>query len=577
MLVKDVRDTAAKLCELCDECNDEGELLSRQGLLRTVRKLHHWLQYILEAANPAIDEFTQPGRRMLSQPDERTQSQPDRLTQPRSEGRMKSRRKPTFKNHSRHVCESPQHSSQSGRLGALNNSKKIESPNFAFLIPIWRNAPAHFFRPPADQVKQSSSYDTNLSVPRFLLGDAASDDPVESESKQQIKDIAARQRRFRMMGTWMLKSIFDPNDIPLDLINRMAEIGHGWTSDRVQETFKTSATIGKRYCRFIANFNEPDVLMAFSDDAIPRSTIENWWPLDRAQVPENAIQSLKGRGILETAKTFDGLTIVLLQFLFHQLQEYAFVHTDPIDPNARKRRRVAIHAGSHNGVVSSTPWDYFFSHWLTDTPRSDKQGVPEGSDGRQLERTSLHTFADIAVGQSVQHTCPVPPLAVEVGDSAGNRNNQDTFDIENYVYLNQPTFLPLPEDLEERLKDTWRLDWNGCPKVPVRKRNLVAQKAVPFPRELCDLVLLSLQSGAPKDESKARISAVMHLLRTHSDQTLPRFVRDGKNEYFHPDNRLHLAIIEEDMCITKKKEEEERFVWIKFFTEKNWDWVDEEE
>lgn len=70
----------------------------------------------------------------------------------------------------------------------------------------------------------------------------------------------------------------------------------------------------------------------------------------------------------------------------------------------------------------------------------------------------------------------------------------------------------------------------------------------------------------------------MHLLRTQSDQTLPRFVRDGKNEYFHSDNRLHLAIIEEDMCITKMtEEEEERFVWIKFFTEKDWDWVDEEE
>lgn len=78
-----------------------------------------------------------------------------------------------------------------------------------------------------------------------------------------------------------------------------------------------------------------------------------------------------------------------------------------------------------------------------------------------------------------------------------------------------------------------------------------------------------------KDEHKARIGAVIHLLRTESDQTLPCFFRSGTDEFFRSENRLHLSIIEEDMCITKKEEEKEDFIFLRFYTEKDWDWLND--
>ena len=170
------------------------------------------------------------------------------------------------------VDKQPKPPNRPSRLRKLINDKKIESPKIASLVPVWRGDPAQFFRPAADQVKQSNLHSTSSLVLLFLLEDTGKKGhSINLESKQQ-NDIATTQRRFRMMGAWMLKSIFHPEDIPFEVIERLTSMCHGLSTDEVEENFKTSSAIGQRYCRFIANFNEPDVVMALSDEVIPRST-----------------------------------------------------------------------------------------------------------------------------------------------------------------------------------------------------------------------------------------------------------------------------------------------------------------
>lgn len=248
------------------------------------------------------------------------------------------------------------------------------------------------------------------------------------------------------------------------------------------------------------------------------SRLENYWPLERAD--DEIIASLKDRGIVKTAETFEGLALILLRFLFDELQSYAFIQTDPNKTNARKRKRTVGSVRRDEGDVSSPPWDRWVSQWLTDNPCSDKQGIPSSQEEivrRQVEHTPLHVFADIAVGQSVQHRSSVPPKpAVNAGASAGNRmsacqtthafgsqlansgnntalssnyaQNQDTFDIENFVYVNRPTFIRLPEDIEQLLKDKRGFNWDDCSKRLVERGAMVAYQADPFPDDLNDLV-----------------------------------------------------------------------------------------
>lgn len=148
-----------------------------------------------------------------------------------------------------------------------------------------------------------------------------------------------------------------------------------------------------------------------------KSRLEKYWPLEKAD--DEIIKSLKDRGIVTTAKTFEGLALILLRFLFDELQNYTFVQTDPNKTNARKKKRTVNNVRTDGRDVSSTPWDCWVSRWLTDKPGSDKhespasmaiqRTLPENASVRkQVEQTTLHTLASIVVGQSVEHHSQVP-------------------------------------------------------------------------------------------------------------------------------------------------------------------------
>lgn len=261
------------------------------------------------------------------------------------------------------------------------------------------------------------------------------------------------------------------------------------------------------------------------------------WPL--AEKQEELIKALKKRGILKATKEFNGLADVLLKFLYEKIKEYAFVHVNESGSRKRKRRpttrdiamEATVHPKSQHRVYLST-WDTWRDIWLVPTENTPKTAVDiGGSAGNRVSVTQAdHVFGserDTPTQPTAASILEIPdetgrddvlhladaqsllelatsgssaPLSSTVAHSqsihaTGNyaqpllrAETPDPFDIERYIYVNQPIFVPLPKDLEELWKGTWRIDWNSCPKEPVRKQNLVAEKAEPFPRELFDLV-----------------------------------------------------------------------------------------
>ncbi|KAK8872313.1 hypothetical protein PGQ11_002827 [Apiospora arundinis] len=529
------------------------------------------------------------------------------------------------------------------RLGRVqeNNTPIVPVQELLPFTRLWAQDPNTFFRRQACQSLDPCTTEPEDNFPSVLLRLVQGQHMGKVRSDVLAKEVQLRQRRVGLIGMYMLATIFGRDDVPASLTN-----GNQISESEVRK--------GKRYCRFLSDLGNLDILIAFSNRDIPKSTLEEHWPLADGYDDhrKNLITSLEQRGIHTAAGQFKGLTVVLLGHLFEKAQEYAseprpngesyvltsqswelwlaqnlgcndavrLTNQQQLSELPAGRVTPSLALGSQKGPScdDGSPADNTFNLPLSvtnlstaathtgnrrtaDLPNHDSgvrpaiPGIPGGygrddvSDGAQ----SLLHLANSG-GSAHLHSSATPSQSMRaVGPEA--------FDFESFVYVNQPTFIPLRRDLEERWKGTWRLDWNGCPKKPLKRGKLVAQIAEQFPPELVDLVsdvgefihpilekrvnqplrfnsvALSLQSGAPKDEFKARISAVMHLLRTQSDQTLPRFVRDRTDEYFQSDNRLHLSIIEEDMCITTTDEEEERFVWIKFFTEKDWDWVDGKE
>ncbi|KAK8093111.1 uncharacterized protein PG998_014512 [Apiospora kogelbergensis] len=633
MEMTEFRLLAARLTSICHEYDRREELLEAPEFIGIVRSLFHTLppatrrclaEPVDQTPNPTITKLPSKRRkRTLSEVTGECSGPARRRTPPKTQNPISTTTideapRPGTLSTTRDDASIPGGTRKS-RLGRVKNKNSPIVP-VQELLPftrLWAQDPNTFFRRQACQSLDPYTTEPEDNFPSVLLR-LVQGQLEKDRSDVLAKEVQLRQRRVGLIGMYMLATIFGRDDVPASLTN-----GNQISESEVRK--------GKRYCRFLSDLGNLDILIAFSNRDIPKST---------------------AAGIHTAAGQFKGLTVVLLGHLFEKAQEYA---SEP-RPNGEsyvltsqswelwlaqnlgcndavrltnQQQLIELPAGrvtpslalgsqkgpsredrsqaentfnlSLNITNLSTAATHIGNRRTADVPNHDSgvrpaiPGIPDGygrddvSDGAQ----SLLHLANSG-GSAYLHSSATPSQSMRaVGP--------ETFDFESFVYVNQPTFIPLRRDLEERWKGTWRLDWNGCPKKPLKRGKLVAQIAEQFPPELVDLVsdvgefihpilekrvnqplrfnsvALSLQSGAPKDEFKARISAVMHLLRTQSDQTLPRFVRDRTDEYFQSDNRLHLSIIEEDMCITTTDEEEERFVWIKFFTEKDWDWVDGKE
>ncbi|KAK6858622.1 hypothetical protein PG995_005186 [Apiospora arundinis] len=638
-----LREVSGRVCMLYDKYGGGNELLGRQDWFDTLRMLDRSLQDVLKSLKTP-EESIESVQESAQHADEDLQPfeepvRPEKSAQP-EKAAQSGHEDPQFTQESKKPSDEssqPEKATQPPVLKPalkrlLNKTSAINAPNCTSHIPKWRNDPEIFFLPA--QVQCMALRPTDFSVSSFLWGHTQSQglDP-KSES---LMHIASTQQRLRMIGMWMLKTIHDTMEISRDqaslLSNDLPSIsGKGYTK---------LADRGRQYCEFITDFGDSDVVFGVSDKDIPRSTFEVW-PL--AAKREELIKALKKRGILKAAKEFNGLTDVLLKFLYEKVKEYAFVHVSESSSRKRKRRStqrdIAMETTAHPKTqhrVDLSTWETWRAKWLAPTESTPKTAVDvRGSAGNRVSVSQ----ADHAFGS--ERDTPTPPTAatiLEIPDEPGRGDvphladaqsllqlatsgsnaplsstvaqsqsihatgnyaqtplraeTPDPFDIERYIYVNRPMFVPLSKDLEELWKGTWRLDWNGCPKRQFKREGLVAYKAVPFPTELNDLALgvgqfihpvlerqvkqrlrfnsvaLSLKSGAMKDEYKARISIVIHLMRTESDRSLPCFARNRTDEVFYSHDRKHLAIIEEDMCITKEEDEdEERFIWIRDLSE----------
>ncbi|KAK8007072.1 hypothetical protein PG989_001062 [Apiospora arundinis] len=65
---------------------------------------------------------------------------------------------------------------------------------------------------------------------------------------------------------YMLATIFGRDDVPASLTN-----GNQISESEVRK--------GKRYCRFLSDLGNLDILIAFSNRDIPKSALEEHWPL----------------------------------------------------------------------------------------------------------------------------------------------------------------------------------------------------------------------------------------------------------------------------------------------------------
>ena len=73
------------------------------------------------------------------------------------------------------------------------------------------------------------------------------------------KEVQLRQRRVGLIGMYMLATIFGRDDVPASLTN-----GNQISESEVRK--------GKRYCRFLSDLGNLDILIAFSNRDIPKST-----------------------------------------------------------------------------------------------------------------------------------------------------------------------------------------------------------------------------------------------------------------------------------------------------------------
>ncbi|KAK8096398.1 uncharacterized protein PG998_014266 [Apiospora kogelbergensis] len=605
MEMTECRLLAARLTSICHVYDRKEKLLEAPEFIGIIRSLFHTLpparrrcitEPVDQTPNPTITKPPSKTRkRTLSEVTGECSGPARRRTPPKAQDPISTTTidgapRPITPSTTRDRAVIPGDTAKT-RLGRVqeNNTPIVPVQELLPFTRLWAQDPNTFFRRQACQSLDPCTTEPEDNFPSVLLRLVQGQHMGKVRSDVLAKEVQLRQRRVGLIGMYMLATIFGRDDVPASLTN-----GNQISESEVRK--------GKRYCRFLSDLGNLDILIAFSNRDIPKSTLEEHWPLADGYDDhrKNLITSLEQRGIHTAAGQFKGLTV---------LSEL---------PAGRVTPSLALGSQKGPSCEDGSPADNTFNLPLNvtnlstaathtgnrrtaDLPNHDSgvrpaiPGIPGGygrddvSDGAQ----SLLHLANSG-GSAHLHSSATPSQSMRAV-------RPEAFDFESFVYVNQPTFIPLRRDLEERWKGTWRLDWNGCPKKPLKRGKLVAQIAEQFPPELVDLVsdvgefihpilekrvnqplrfnsvALSLQSGAPKDEFKARISAVMHLLRTQSDQTLPRFVRDRTDEYFQSDNRLHLSIIEEDMCITTTDEEEERFVWIKFFTEKDWDWVDGKE
>lgn len=146
----------------------------------------------------------------------------------------------------------------------LNKTSAIKTPDCTSHIPKWRNDPQLFFLPA--QVQCMALSQGSFSVSGFLWGHTQNQD-LDPKSELS-RHIASTQQRLRTIGIWMLKTIHDTMEISRDqaslLSNDLPSIS--------EKDYAKLADRGRRYCEFIADFGDSDVVLGVSDKDIPRST-----------------------------------------------------------------------------------------------------------------------------------------------------------------------------------------------------------------------------------------------------------------------------------------------------------------
>ncbi|KAI1318089.1 hypothetical protein F5Y16DRAFT_419143 [Xylariaceae sp. FL0255] len=226
------------------------------------------------------------------------------------------------------------------------------------LIPAWRQDPERFFTPIYPQSRLQRPYEQPFANSDFAFSLFMYVRRVEAE-----ETLAALQRRIGLIGICMLTAVFEDKDCTPELAHHIVKHFHGneqISLPDVQKCCSNWAQIGRRYCRFIEDFRNPDVIMVVPR-AMTTTTLEHYWPIKSSAKDgerSEAIEALRTQGILRAAEKCDGITEIILQFLWVKVRQSAFAASISLAQNpthgTKKRRTTDQTESSSRKVAAGT-------------------------------------------------------------------------------------------------------------------------------------------------------------------------------------------------------------------------------